>query len=367
MKCPVCPEALKYEALPRGGFWRCSTHGELFPISTLKTYPKLAPFILAIRDALNQNIISSIDEPLGCPNCKRKMRKGRLTQFNNLVIDQCVSCRFVWFDLGELNQVPSKGELEANFPRTELSAAELSSEKPRKIKWPSNQDKGMVRAEEFNVLSLVTGIAEEDLSQTRATPVATSLIILANIALYLKTHRNLDAYQEYFFHPEGNILLQIKTAFTGMFIHAGFGHLFGNMLLLWIVGDNVEDVLGSLRYVLLFIAGGIVGSPLSALSQNPVLSIGASGGVTTILVYYALTFPNNRFHITRLISFQAYTFSVSAWVFVLGSVGLDAILSYFQWFGAGGGVNFLAHLGGAITGVLGYIALQKNAKFNTSL
>ena len=86
------------------------------------------------------------------------------------------------------------------------------------------------------------------------------------------------------------------TFFTGMFLHANWLHLAGNLLFLWVFGDNVEDAMGSLRYVVFYVAAGIAGAMLYAVmapdSQAPL--IGASGGIAGVIAAYLILYPRAR-------------------------------------------------------------------------
>jgi membrane associated rhomboid family serine protease len=146
------------------------------------------------------------------------------------------------------------------------------------------------------------------------------------------------------------------TILTSMFLHGGFMHVAGNMLFLWIFGNNVEDVLGRVRFLALYFASGIVAAiaqvVVSALAGDPsillVPMVGASGAIAGVLAAYMLLFPRARvltlipiFFIIRLVYLPA-TFFIGGW-FVIQLV--SAI------FGSeSSGVAFVAHIGGFITG-----------------
>lgn len=145
---------------------------------------------------------------------------------------------------------------------------------------------------------------------------------------------------------------QLSDLFTSMFMHAGFAHLFGNMLFLWIYGDNVEHRLGRIPFLLMYVASGIVATLSFAwlAGDAPTPLVGASGAISGILGMYFVAFPRNR--IRMLVGLPPLFFNVllvPAWIvlafYVVGS-NLLPLLS-----GASSNVAYGAHLGGFATGV----------------
>jgi membrane associated rhomboid family serine protease len=156
--------------------------------------------------------------------------------------------------------------------------------------------------------------------------------------------------------PPADLVAPPFTVLTSMFLHGGFMHIAGNMLFLWIFGNNVEDVLGRFRFVLFYLACGIV----AALAQVAVAAaggdeasllvpmVGASGAIAGVLAAYMILFPRARvltlvpiFIFIRLIYVPA-VFFIGLW-FVL------QLLSAFLG-DQGSGVAFVAHVGGFVTG-----------------
>ena len=146
------------------------------------------------------------------------------------------------------------------------------------------------------------------------------------------------------------------TVLTSMFLHGGFLHLGGNMLYLWIFGDNVEDTLGHMRFALLYLASGI-GAALAQTLVNPaagVPMVGASGAVSGVLGAYLLLFPYAS--VLTLVTFGFF------WRFIhmpaLVVLGLWILLQFLSGYlslgapgDAGGGVAFFAHIGGFFVGM----------------
>lgn len=144
----------------------------------------------------------------------------------------------------------------------------------------------------------------------------------------------------------------LYALFTSMFLHGGWAHLFGNMIFLWVFGDNIEDSFGHLGYLLFYLATGLLASVahivLEAGSQIP--AVGASGAISGVLGAYILFFHMNR--ITVLIGW--FITAVPAWMMI----GLWALTQFVNTYGAlarteeTGGVAYAAHAGGFVAGVM---------------
>jgi membrane associated rhomboid family serine protease len=143
------------------------------------------------------------------------------------------------------------------------------------------------------------------------------------------------------------------TLLSSMFMHAGWLHLGGNMLFLWIFGDNVEHRAGRFPYLLAYLGAGVVGSLAQIWSapDSPIPTLGASGAISGVLGAYLVLFPRNR---VTVILFRFLT-QVPAIV----AIGLWIVVQLVSGFGAtvvsdesGGGVAYLAHIGGFAVGLL---------------
>jgi membrane associated rhomboid family serine protease len=154
----------------------------------------------------------------------------------------------------------------------------------------------------------------------------------------------------------------LVTVFTSIFLHAGWGHLLGNMLFLWIFGNNVEDTLGRVRYLVFYVLGGIAatgaqtvvtlawGTPADAALPN----LGASGAISAVLGAYLVLYPRGTV-LTYI--FPVFVFPIPAVVFL----GIYFVMQLFVGGlsfvspGEGGGVAYFAHIGGF---VFGYLAVR---------
>jgi membrane associated rhomboid family serine protease len=152
--------------------------------------------------------------------------------------------------------------------------------------------------------------------------------------------------------PELALVSPWTSVFTSMFMHGGWMHLIGNMLYLWIFGDNVEDSMGHVRYIIFYLLCGIAAVLAQALpdptSQVPM--IGASGAISGVLGAYLLLFPHARVLVAIPLGFVLQTTRLPAmWVLLLW-FGLQLLSNLVQG-GAGAGVAFRAHIGGFIAGM----------------
>jgi membrane associated rhomboid family serine protease len=144
------------------------------------------------------------------------------------------------------------------------------------------------------------------------------------------------------------------TAVTSMFLHGGWLHLIGNMWFLWVFGNNVEDSMGHIRYVLFYLLCGLAAATAQILT-NPASTIpmvGASGAISGIMGAYIVLYPRVRVHMLVFLGFFITTIAVPAWV-MLGYWFLLQLLGGLPSLGSErGGVAFWAHAGGFVAGMV---------------
>lgn len=209
----------------------------------------------------------------------------------------------------------------------------------------------------------------KDSPKTRRFPIVNIALILFNIAIFInKISVPMDQLQGYYLRfgavpREITLLLTganvdstkvILSLFTSIFLHGGWLHLGGNMLYLWIFGDNIEDRIGHVKYLFFYLISGIVANLIQTLADpmSPIPIIGASGAVAGILGAYLVSCPRARvlalipvFYFITLAEFPAVVFLLF-W-FVL------QIISGVATLGATGvAVAWWAHIGGFVSGML---------------
>ena len=143
-----------------------------------------------------------------------------------------------------------------------------------------------------------------------------------------------------------------STFVSSMFLHGGWMHLLGNMLFLWIFGDNLEDEMGHLGFALFYVAAGIGAGIIHVISApgSPVPTVGASGAIAGVMGGYLLLFPKARVDVLAIIIVIIKIFTIPAWVML----GVWFVLQLFGGFSlmGGDGVAYWAHAGGFVAGVV---------------
>lgn len=215
-----------------------------------------------------------------------------------------------------------------------------------------------------------------DNNPTRITPFVTYALIAINILVFINELSLTQPQLEQFFQlyavvpkeltanlngiPVNQPVPEPLTLITSQFLHGGFAHLFGNMLFLWIFGNNIEDQLGHVKYLIFYLACGI----LAALSQwffstqSGIPALGASGAIAGVLGAYILRFPRARVR-TLLFLGPFITFPDIPAIFFLGIWFLQqalygvASLNVESTIGMeNGGVAYWAHIGGFVFGAI---------------
>lgn len=198
---------------------------------------------------------------------------------------------------------------------------------------------------------------------TRITPVINYLLIAANVVVFIfqwlaGPYEQTLVYQfaliPYNFVSSLSVG-DITDIFTSMFMHAGLAHVGGNMLYLWIFGDNVEDSMGHGRYLLFYLVGGLVAS-LTHILTNPgsqIPTVGASGAIAAVLGAYLVLYPQSKVLTIIPLGFFIRMSLIPASIVL----GLWFVLQFFSGvLSLGGpdvgGVAFWAHIGGFVAGVV---------------
>jgi membrane associated rhomboid family serine protease len=203
-----------------------------------------------------------------------------------------------------------------------------------------------------------------DFNPRRFFPIATVGIVLANVLVFIYQLTLPEKALDAFVMTAGMIPAKVTHSFsagaaaslvTSMFLHGGWMHIIGNMLYLWVFGDNVEGHLGSLAYLAFYIFAGVAAA-LAQISADPssqVPTIGASGAVAGVLGAYAVLYPRNRvrvlltlFYFIRVVQMPAIVV-LGFWFILQLFNGLAAITA-----SSSGGVAWFAHIGGFLVGAL---------------
>lgn len=212
-----------------------------------------------------------------------------------------------------------------------------------------------------------------DSAKTNKTPFITIILIAINVYVFVRylLFGNTDLFvEEYALIPEKISLLDPTTLYpfiTSQFLHGGFFHIISNMWFLWVFGDNVEEKVGRIKYLFLYLAAGIAGGFLQYIlsPESAIPMIGASGAVSGVLGAYFTLFKHH------------YIRSVVFLFFAITTINIPAGIYIFYWFilqlfsGVAsiptlnmetGGVAFFAHVGGFVAGYLIAKLLNKPQK-----
>ncbi len=207
----------------------------------------------------------------------------------------------------------------------------------------------------------------KDTIPARSFPLVNWALIAVNVVIFLEmasagpwVERVVWTYalipQRFLLHPDDPH--QYLTLFTSMFMHGGWAHLLSNMLALYIFGDNIEDRMGSLRYLIFYLASGVAAALVHIVFNplSPLPTVGASGAISGVLAAYLIFFPHSRV-ITLLpsIFFLPWFVEIPA-LFYLGFWFLSQLMNGMFTVLAGvqalGGVAWWAHVGGYVAGLI---------------
>ncbi|HEX7900722.1 MAG TPA: rhomboid family intramembrane serine protease [Planctomycetota bacterium] len=180
------------------------------------------------------------------------------------------------------------------------------------------------------------------------TPYVNYAILAANIAVFLFIQLpSPDGAIRWAMRPAS---LEPVTLFTSMFLHAGLLHLAGNMLFLWICGDNVEDRLGHVGYALFYLAWGLAAAfaHVFTTTRPEIPTLGASGAISGVLAAYVVFFPRHRIKMLLWLWIYVDTVLIPAWAWIGFWFAEQIFLSSR---GMGGGVAYGAHIGGFVAGL----------------
>jgi membrane associated rhomboid family serine protease len=205
----------------------------------------------------------------------------------------------------------------------------------------------------------------DDDSSRRTAPIVTYALIALNLLFFFVELSGGEAFiqqwsvvpRRLLANPAGDVL----TIFTSMFMHAGWLHLGGNMLYLWIFGDNVEDNFGHLKILVFYLLCGIAATfaQLAFSASSNVPNLGASGAIAGVLGAYILLFPRGQVRVLMgrgVIPMPALVV-IGMWIVLQFVSGIGSITSTAET----GGVAYMAHIGGFLAGLVLTFVLRSTA------
>jgi membrane associated rhomboid family serine protease len=278
-----------------------------------------------------------------CPFCLEPMKEFQKTD-PALTLDACRPCGVVWFDPDEFEHIPEGGT--ESFEALVLRGREaMAAEKVRQIR-DRAESEDVAPEESWKWVAGFFGVpVEMDTPGVTRVPWLTwltaSLILVVSVAAFFNLER---AVQLFGLIPAEPWRYGGFTFISSFFLHAGIGHLIGNLYFFLIFADDVEEYLGRWRFACLLALSSFGGDVLAILldHRSTMPSIGASGGISGILVFYALEFPRARLAFMVFLRWLV----IPAWVALVAWMVLQLVTAFQQMTGTTD-VSGLAHLGGA--------------------
>ena len=195
----------------------------------------------------------------------------------------------------------------------------------------------------------------DDNSSRRTLPVVTYALIALNVLVFfIELNQGESFIRQWAVVPRQlvtNPSAEIPTIFTSMFMHAGWMHLLGNMLFLWIFGDNVEDHLGRAKFLIFYLVCGIAATlaQVAVSAESNIPSLGASGAISGVLAGYLVFFPKGRVRVLmrgRVVALPALVV-IGLWIVLQIISGIASFTQSAQT----GGIAYMAHIGGFVAGL----------------
>ncbi|MCI0335994.1 MAG: rhomboid family intramembrane serine protease [Acidobacteria bacterium] len=196
----------------------------------------------------------------------------------------------------------------------------------------------------------------DDNSSNRTVPVVTYGLIALNVIFFFVEMNGGEPFiRQWSVVPRrlvANPGEDFVTIFTSMFMHGGWMHLFGNMLYLWIFGDNVEDRLGRAKFLIFYLVCGVAATlaQVAFNTNSNIPNLGASGAIAGVLGAYLVMFPQGQVRVLvgRGIARVPALFVLGLWILLQFISGIGSITDAADR----GGIAYMAHIGGFVTGLL---------------
>jgi len=349
--CPHCSTPLRTIRHREGLYFVCQIcQGRAITLPQLRRVAGDRCATAMLRQINRSNTYSE----LPCPFCRSPMR-AILSEEPRLELDACRMCGVVWFDPHEFETVPP-GVLESPDAARMRGIETLAQRKLENLRERGVTDDGPDL--EWKTIPAFLGFpVESETNPLNLRPWITwglSLVIfLVSVAAFT---RYRDAVDTFGLVPAEAWRWGGLTWLTSFFLHGGILHLLGNLYFLLIFGDNVEDFLGHRRFALLLLASTLAGDAVHVLvsPSSTVPCIGASGGISGVIVFYALQFPHARLGFLMRYFMYFRWVQIPAWGALVLWLLLQS-LSLVQEISGRSNVAATAHFGGALAGVVAWM------------
>lgn len=345
--CPNCQGVIERQQQADGIHWVCHTCGGCTVNLSVLRRSRSAEFISDLWTKV-RNGDGVFGRP--CPACNKPMLT---VQVNGEALDTCKVCQFVWFDPGEFELTPLLPPPKPKVEEKELPQAAKEMLAMYEVKRLA-EEAGPEPADDWKMIPAVLGLPverDDDLNEHRAW--ATWGLCLAVFICSALAFSNLDEIvSELGLVPDKFWRWGGVTAITSFFLHGSWWHLISNLYFLFVFGDNVENRVGWRRMLILVFTATISGNLLHALAEprSGLPCIGASGGISGVLAFYALAFAERKISILWHYQFRGFRWiEMSAWT-AFGLWFMLQLFSTVQQLTGLGHVSALAHMGGVIAG-----------------
>lgn len=350
MQCPICRNALSKIAIYGIEIDSCSNCvGAWFDPNELANYLRKSTEKKTVRIPKkiprNQLRVKRRIRQRGfCPKCNQLITPVELGSSGMSAL-KCVRCGGMWVYLSHMNalrywygqaSLPERLEL---YGRPQRSSVDFSA--------------GPVWKSFFGLM--------EDENPRRNFPWTTLIIIITNISIFILSYFSPVKARFFLMVPENLVHSpseNIYTLYTSMFMHANLPHILGNMYFLWVFGDNIEDRLGTLKYIFLYFSCGIIAglAHIFITSRPEIPVLGASGAISGILGGYLLLYPKARIKLFSMIFFRPIAITLPIW-FYLGVWFFGQQVLYASM--GVPGIAWYAHIGGFIFGFIVLLGMKK--------
>jgi membrane associated rhomboid family serine protease len=295
-----------------------------------------------------------------CPMCSLPMTEVAVDmEGHEITLDVCQACAFVWFDSEEYELLPPAPP--PSHILGEIDMSKMSPEAREKLAMAQVQEMGEqsraqdpVPDEAWKALPALLGLPVElDEPESAHTPWATYFLSLLIAVISIAAFSHLDsAIHRYGLIPSDTWRDYGLTLITSFYLHGGWVHLLGNLYFLLVFGRAVERELGPWKWLLLIFVADQTGNFLEVLgdSNGTIPTIGASGGISGLLAYYAFKFPHVRLGLLFRFSFFFRWIQLPAWTAFAFWILFQIYGAWIQLTGHSD-VASMAHLGGAAPGI----------------
>ena len=356
--CPNCGSTLTRKQGNTGLFWTCEDcGGRAVSVALLR---KLIGNV-GVSAIWSRAINAGDNDGRSCPICSRGMTEESVSIDGHLLkLGLCIRCEFAWFDTPEYESIspPPKRKDPCEVDEKDLPQAAREALAIHKVRQMAEQERAENPQPDSNwktVPALLGLPVEMDSDPLTRIPLATFVIFAAIAIISIGAFFNLENnVQDWGLIPDEAWRYGGLTFLTSFFLHGGIFHLVTNLYFLIIFGIHVENYLGPKRWLLLVFLAAIVGDFLhvAADPRGALPCIGASGGISGLIAFYAFKFPHARLGFIMRFGFIIIPrwIQFPAWCAFLFWLFLQFLGAYQQTTGFSN-VSSLAHLGGTAVGI----------------